>query len=328
MPLERDVLAVTRAPSAQRPRALVLRALGLGDLLTCVPALRALRRGLPQHELILLAPAHFAPLVQLAGLADLVVHTLPWRSPPSNFNGADLAVNLHGRGPQSHQLLLAGRPRQLVAYACDGLADGPRWDPDEHEVRRWCRLVGDAGFPADPGELAVAFRRPIADRTAGATVLHPGAAAPARRWPADRWASLARHQRSLGHRVVITGTGDERQLCAEVAASAGLSEASVLAGCTDLLDLFAVISGAAAVVCGDTGVAHVATAVGTPSIVLFGPTDPAHWGPPDGRCHRAIWKGGRGDPHGSAADPGLLQISVADVVAELDRVGPRWSSPS
>ncbi len=298
----------------------MLRALGLGDLLTCVPALRALRRGLPEHELVLLAPAHFAPLVRLAGLADLVVDTLPWRRPPSSFDGADLAVNLHGRGPQSHRLLLAGRPRRLVAYAWDGLAAGPHWDPDEHEVMRWCRLVGDAGFPADPSELAVACPRPITDRTAGATILHPGAASPARRWPADRWVSVARHERDHGRRVVITGSADERALCAEVAARAGLTEDAVLAGCTDLVELFATIAGAAVVVCGDTGVAHVATAVGSPSVVLFGPTAPAQWGPPEGRCHRVIWKGTRGDPHGSTVDPGLLRIRVDDVVAELDRV--------
>ena len=109
-------------------------------------------------------------------------------------------------------------------------------------------------------------------------------------------------------------------LCAEVAARAGLSEDAVLAGCTDLLELFAIVAGAAVVVCGDTGVAHVATAVGTPSVVLFGPTAPAQWGPPEGRCHRVIWKGARGDPHGSTVDPGLLRIRVDDVVAELDRV--------
>ena len=321
MPIERDVLAVTPAPSAPRKRAVVLRALGLGDLLTCVPALRALRRGLPHHELVLLTPARFAPLVRVAGLADVVVDTLPWRPPPSSFDGADLAVNLHGRGPQSHQLLLAGQPRRLVAYACDGLAGGPHWDPDEHEVTRWCRLVDDAGFPADPGELTIASpSRPIADRVAGATVLHPGAAAPARRWPVDRWASVARHERARGQRVVLTGTGGERQLCAEVAARAGLSEDAVLAGCTDLLDLFAVVAGAVVVVCGDTGVAHVATAVGTASVVLFGPTAPAQWGPPDRPRHRVIWKGGHGDPHASATDPGLLRISDADVLAELDRL--------
>ena len=298
----------------------MLRALGLGDLLTCVPALRALRRGLPEHELVLLAPAALRPAGPAGRTGRSRRRHAPLATPPPSFDGADLAVNLHGRGPQSHRLLLAGRPRRLVAYAWDGLAGGPHWDPDEHEVMRWCRLVGDAGFPADPGELAVACPRPITDRTAGATILHPGAASPARRWPADRWVSVARHERDHGR---PRGDHRQRRRTSPVRRGrrrAGLTEDAVLAGCTDLLELFALVAGAAVVVCGDTGVAHVATAVGTPSVVLFGPTAPAQWGPPEGRCHRVIWKGTRGDPHGSTVDPGLLRIRVDDVVAELDRV--------
>jgi ADP-heptose:LPS heptosyltransferase len=69
---------------------------------------------------------------------------------------------------------------------------------------------------------------------------------------------------------------------------------------------------------GDTGVAHLATALGTPSVVLFGPTSPALWGPPPGRRrHRALWAGRSGDPHGGTVDPGLLAISVRDVLEAL-----------
>ncbi|MDQ3822907.1 MAG: glycosyltransferase family 9 protein, partial [Actinomycetota bacterium] len=76
--------------------------------------------------------------------------------------------------------------------------------------------------------------------------------------------------------------------------------------------------GAGRVVCGDTGVAHLATAFATPSVVLFGPTPPSLWGPPPGRTwHRALWAGGRGDPHADAPHPGLLEIRVDDVLAAL-----------
>jgi ADP-heptose:LPS heptosyltransferase len=76
-----------------------------------------------------------------------------------------------------------------------------------------------------------------------------------------------------------------------------------------------VVATASLVVCGDTGVAHLATAYATPSVVLFGPTPPAYWGPPDRPWHRSLWTGGTGDPHGDAPDPGLLEIAVDDVVA-------------
>src|SRR5690606_25199260 len=67
-------------------------------------------------------------------------------------------------------------------------------------------------------------------------------------------------------------------------------------------------------ICGDTGVAHLATALRTPSVLLFGPTSPAHWGPPAARTwHRVLWKGARGDPHASRIDPGLARITVGEV---------------
>ncbi len=70
------------------------------------------------------------------------------------------------------------------------------------------------------------------------------------------------------------------------------------------------------VVCGDTGIAHLATAFGTRSVVLFGPTPPRTWGPRvDRHLHTVLWTGRRGDPHGARLDPGLADIEAADVVA-------------
>jgi ADP-heptose:LPS heptosyltransferase len=79
------------------------------------------------------------------------------------------------------------------------------------------------------------------------------------------------------------------------------------------------VAHAGRVLCGDTGVAHLATAYGTPSVVLFGPTPPSEWGPPPGRTrHRVLWSGGRGDPHAATPDAGLLAITVDDVLGALD----------
>jgi ADP-heptose:LPS heptosyltransferase len=301
------------------PVLVAYRALGLGDLLTAVPALRALARGFPDHRRVLAAPRTLGGLADLIGATDDLVDTAPLAPLPPQLARPDVAVNLHGRGPQSHEALLAARPRCLIAFAHDGVwDDGPTWQPDEHEVVRWCRLLEESGIPADPGDLRIpAPDVPAPEAAVGATLVHPGAASGARRWPADRWTAVAHAELAAGRRVAITGSPDERELAEAVAEGAGLPAEAVLAGRTSLLELAAAVAAAARVACGDTGVAHLATAFGTPSVVLFGPTPPQEWGPPPGSPHMALWAGRRGDPHAAAPDSGLLAIRTDQVSAAL-----------
>ena len=306
------------APGA---RVVALRALGLGDLLTAVPALRALARSFPGHERVLVTTPAVAPLARHAALADRVVDGAPLAPLPASLHGAEVVVNLHGRGPQSHRVALAARPHRLVAFAnADAGVAGPTWRADEHEVARWCRLLSDSGIPADAGDLAVPPPpQPAPAVAAGATLVHPGAAAPARRWPVERWGAVVRTEVAAGGRVVVTGGPDEVELARAVAGDLLPSEA-VLAGRTDVLELAAVVAAAGRVVCGDTGVAHLATALGRPSVVLFGPVPPAEWGPPPQPRHVALWAGHRGDPLAAEPDAGLLALGVDDVVAALGRL--------
>jgi ADP-heptose:LPS heptosyltransferase len=314
-------VALSRAPRAPRePTVLVLRALGLGDFLTGVPALRALARTHPGHRLVLAAPAPLAPLAEVAGWKlEPVGELTPL---PPRLHGAAVGVNLHGRGPQSHEILAAARPARTIWFENAAVPQSrghPVWRPGEHEVRRWCRLLEESGIPAAPGELALdPPRRPPPAGTAGATILHPGAKGLARRWPAERYAEVGRAEAAAGRRVVVTGSRAELPLATAVAARAGLRPDAVLAGRTDLSALAAAVAAAGRVVCGDTGIAHLATAFGTPSVLLFGPTSPAEWGPPPDRPrHRVLWTGRRGDPHAHRPDPGLLEIEVDEVLAAL-----------
>ena len=305
-----------------RPRVLALRALGLGDLLAGVPALRGLRRGLPEHELVLATPSTLHGLVELAGVADRVIDASGLAPVPWAGEAPALAVNLHGRGPQSHARLQALRPGRLVAFGCTEAGhEGPAWDPDEHEVRRWCRLVDDVpGVAADPTDLLIAAPA-VPPVVGGAVVVHPGAAFPARRWPPDRFAAVARWARDRGHEVVVTGGPDEVDLARDVQRRAGLPSGSVLAGRTDVLRLAAEVAAARLVVCGDTGVAHLATAYATPSVLLFGPTPPDRWGPLTAGPHEVVWHGtGVGDPWAGSTDPALLATGVDEVVAAAQRL--------
>lgn len=328
---------------------LVLRALGLGDALTGVAALRGVRRAWPDRRLVLAAPAGTGGWLRDLGVVDAVLPTtgLDRLGPPDGDperggypdRGGDparghVAVNLHGRGPQSHRLLLATRPDRLVAFASPqaGHLDGPHWRADEHEVDRWCRLVRWAGGACGREDLRLTVPRPDGHGRDGngAVVLHPGAASGSRRWPAERWSWLAARLSVAGVPVLVTGSAAETGLCEQVVAGAGghappdpvvpgrrpaAGTVRSVAGALDLPGLASLVAGARVVVCGDTGVAHLATAVGTPSVLLFGPTPPSWWGPAlDAERHTVLWHGnGVGDPHADTVDLALAAITPAEV---------------
>jgi ADP-heptose:LPS heptosyltransferase len=316
-------MAVSAATPGSAPAVVVLRALGLGDLLTAVPALRALADAFPRHPRLLAAPAVLAPLARASGAVDEVVPAEGLAEPlHRRLRGAGLAVNLHGRGPESSDLLLAAEPRRLVAFAHPAVpasSSGPRWRPDEHEVARWCRLLEESGIAADPTRLDLELPPgPVPHGAQGATLIHPGAASPSRRWPPERFAEVARAEAAAGRRVIVTGGPTEVELAGDVADRAGLPEGVVHAGQSGVLTIGRLVAAADRVVCGDTGIAHLATALRTPSVVLFGPTSPALWGPPPDRpWHRALWAGTTGDPHGHLPDPGLLALAVDQVLEAL-----------
>jgi ADP-heptose:LPS heptosyltransferase len=321
---------------------LVLRASGLGDLLTGIPALRALRRAWPDDWLMLAAPRGLQPLIPMIGAVDELVPTAGLAQFLSDLHRYDIgdhdqhrfdhdrrpdlrpkhAVNLHGRGPQSIDCLQALHPEILISHAHPDRpgVDGPRWDDRMNEIDRWCALLEAYGISADRSDLRL---DPPAGPSPcpGAAVIHPGATYRARRWPPARFAEVARTLHREGHRVVITGKAYERKMCCWIAARAGLPEEAVLAGRTDLGDFAAVVSGAELVICGDTGTGQLATALDTPSVLLFGPTPPSCLGPTASRNHQvALWAGHTGDPLGSRPDPGLLKLQVDDVLDSAHKV--------
>ncbi|MEU9445158.1 glycosyltransferase family 9 protein [Streptomyces sp. NPDC048304] len=307
---------MTRTPH-RPPTVLVLRALGLGDLLAGVPALRGVRRGFPGHRIVLALPPGLTEAALATGAVDAVFPAeAPGRAVPSLTHWAgpppDLAIDLHGNGPESRDALAALRPGRLLAHACP---DGPPWQAQAHERDRWCAFLHAYGIPADPLDLRLP--KPDAPSPApGAVVVHPGAASGSRRWPGERYAAVVRCLRAAGHHVVLTGGPGEEALVRSVAEHSGQPAGDVLAGGLPYGELSALVAGASLVLSGDTGLAHLAVAHGTPSVTLFGPVSPRLWGPPPSPRHLALWKPGPpGDPHGRTPDARLLRIRSGEVAA-------------
>lgn len=269
----------------------------MGDLLTAVPALRALAAHDLSRPVTVAAPGWVHDLVRLVPGVHAAAMTLDLAA--QAVDRPALAVNLHGRGPQSHEALQALAPGSMWAYRVPGVWDeGPDWVEDGSERERWCRLLRWYGVDADEARMSI--RTPAVPSPApGAVVLHVGGKDPRRRWPTRRFACLARAVRADGRRVVLTGGESDRRRAHAVAAAAGLGPDAVLAGRLDLLDLAALVARARLLVSGDTGAGHLASAYGTPSVLVFGPEEPEQWGPPPRPQHQVLRGAG---PAPSASD--------------------------
>ena len=310
-------------PDPTPRRIAVFRAIFLGDLLLAVPAWRALRAAFPAAEITLIGLPWAESFVRRFG--HYVDRFLEFPGFPGidevpldpgriaaflaeqHAYGYDLAIQMHGSGLTSNAFVLALGARRSAGYAPGRPPPGLRFSapyPDNlPEIERNLRLVELLGCrrPADPDE-AVALEFPLGpeDRAEAAALLadlppggplvalHPGAKAPARRWPPEYFAAVGdalatRH----GARILLTGGPAERPITAAVRASMW-SPALDLAGRTSLGGLAALIDRLALFISNDTGPAHLADALDTPSITVFGAADLVRWAPLDCRRHVAI----------------------------------------
>jgi ADP-heptose:LPS heptosyltransferase len=303
-------------------RVAVVRALQLGDLLCAVPALRAVRTALPESEIVLIGlswartfvdryRAYLDGFREFPGWPGLPEQPPRWEGVPAFLAAMqaeqfDLVLQLHGSGALTNPLVaLLGAKRTAGFYLPGGYRPDPDLFlpyPDEGlEVRRLVQLVEFLGMPTQGEHLEFPVydsdRRALAALTAaeslgprGYVCIHPGASVAERRWPAERFAAVARALAARGLRVVLTGTAPEADLTGQVARAAG-GACLDLAGQTDLGVLAALLSEARLLVCNDTGVSHLAAALCTPSVVVSTGQNPARWAPADGRRHRVLGGG-------------------------------------
>jgi heptosyltransferase-2/heptosyltransferase-3 len=286
---------------------LVLRLDRIGDLLMSLPALRDLRAALPAARIRLAVPAWSADVARSAPVDEVLVWSPPWSGRASEGRdswaallrkarglrgqGLDLALDLQGDVRASLLLWLSGA-RERVGYANTG-GDYllTRVVPLEERIS-WVEQNRRAVAMALGGEVAAAARenpigageraqaeRLLAERGAGRPLvgLHPGGGRSIKQWDLARWAEVAaRLQREFGATVVLTGSAADAPLAARVAQ--GLAAPPLdLTGRLGVRETMAVIAALDLFLSPDTGPMHMAAAVGTPSVSVFGPSDPARY---------------------------------------------------
>lgn len=300
-------------------RIAVFRALQLGDMLVAIPALRALRRRFPLAEITLIGlpwartlveryPRYLDRFVTFPGWPG-IAETAYDPARTEAFLGEqrtysyDLAIQMHGSGGASNPFTLALHAVHTAGY-CDGeppagldiAAPYPVHEPEVLRNLGLARLLGCTAlapaleFPLAPADrveasMLLGRRRGTGQPWIG---LHPGARPPARRWPAGHFATLADALvRRFGARVFLTG-GPGEETTAQTVVELMRETPLNLTGKTSLGGLAAVIAQLDLVISNDTGPAHLAVAVDTPSLTIFGPADPRRWAPLDAGRHPIV----------------------------------------
>jgi ADP-heptose:LPS heptosyltransferase len=300
-------------------RIAVVRALQLGDMLVSVPALRALRELYPQAEITLIGlpwAAWFSerfssyidrfvefpgwPGIEEASYCPERTHIFLGEQRAYRY---DLAIQMHGNGQKMNEFVLGLGADVTAGYFIEEhpqkFSPASLYPDDLPEVLRNLGLVELLGasdpsphleFPLTDGDYAeAAGLLPSRGIAGGSRVgIHAGASAASRRWPADRFAAVANELASLhGDQIILTGGPGEEGIAADLAK---LIEAPVinLAGRTTLGGLAAVIAGLDLFISNDTGPGHIATALGVPSVTIFGPADVRRWAPLDTVRHTIV----------------------------------------
>jgi len=291
--------------SRKAPSFLIVRLGSLGDIVHAIPAAAAVRAAFPDSRIdwlvdprymslveMVTAVSHAVPMDPRAGVIRLLATLRELRR-----RDYSVAIDLQGLIKSAVLGRLSGADRVLgftekhlrepmarVFYSdLHDAGDAP------HVVHKNLALVsalgietGTPSFPLNVPRTSAA--EAVEGRFAGApfALINPGAAWPNKRWPPDRFGALAAaiRDRFGWPSLVLWGPREEALAHAVVAASSG---AGVLAPSTTIVDLFGIAKAARIAISGDTGPLHIAAAVGTPVVGLFGPTWAKRNGPWDAR---------------------------------------------
>jgi lipopolysaccharide heptosyltransferase I len=287
---------------------LLVRLGALGDIVHAIPVAAALRRAFPSARIDWLVGARHREILDLVTVIDRRLAIADRGSALASTRGIvrelrqtryDVVVDLQGL-VKSAILARLSAAKRIVGFSSTYLRErlarpfytdvydpggGGMYDPGEtsHVVRMNLGLLTTLGVAVEPPQFPLArvdtaIAREIRTRSGDRyALLNPGAAWPNKRWPAARYAEVARAMADR-HRltaVVLWGPGEEA-LAQEVVR--GAEGAALLAPQTSIADLVAIARGATLMISGDTGPTHLAAAVGTPLVGIYGPTRPSRNG--------------------------------------------------
>ena len=279
---------------------LIVRLGALGDVIHGIPVAAALRERFPSARIDWMVDPRYVEMLGLVRGLNAAIPVNPRRGPAaliSTLRGLrgvryTAAIDLQGllksaalaRAVGAWDTIGLSRPHLRESLA--GLFYSQPVDPGSasHVIFRNLSLLSPLGvrqptvtFPlmSPDSDVVDAVRAQVGHTYA---LINPGAAWPNKRWPAVRFGALAARLREAADlpSVVLWGPHEERDAAAVVESSNG---AATLAPPTTIMDVFAIARGARLMVSGDTGPLHIAAAVGTPIVALFGPTKADRNGP-------------------------------------------------
>ncbi|REK08274.1 MAG: lipopolysaccharide heptosyltransferase family protein [Planctomycetota bacterium] len=333
---------------ASHQRILIVRLSAIGDVLHGLPVLCALRAARPEAYIAWVVEGAAAQLLRgHRALDELISIPRKWLKSPRTVlalrgrlraSKFDVAIDMQGLTKSAVAARLSGAPRRIGFDGTDGRELSRQLNSElirptaTHVIDRNLELLRPLGIdqPAVRFDLhdeqadIESVRRMIAESGVAEpfAVINPGAGWPSKLWPPERFAGVARH---LGGRhalkSLVVWAGREERAWAEriVAASRGFA---ILAPPTSLRELAALTRRASLFVGSDTGPLHLAVAVGTPSIGLFGPV-PAERNGPYGPDHLAVQKmclSGGSRERRTAGPESMEAIAIEDVCCACNTV--------
>lgn len=296
-------------------RALAIRLDALGDVLMTTPALHALRSNV-DHLTLLTSPAGAAIAELIPDVDAVIAYEAPWMKAGVPHSAAvdhdliqqlttqqfDIAVifTVFSQTPFPAAMLayLAGIPRiaahvreRAYKLVSDAVAETEPERGIRHEAQRQLDLVASLGWRAVDTRLRIAVPQIARGRIAELAppgrwlAVAPGASAPSRRYPPEKFGAALRLLAAEGWDFLVTGSAEEAALVDAVIAAAGRGRS--LAGQLSLAELAALIEAAPVLIANNSGPAHLAAAVGTPVVDLYALTNPQHtpWRVPN----RVLW---------------------------------------